>query len=124
MIDVRYDNGPRGRAEARQMTPEAIERELVAALVEVRRLYDADEDTWREALTTTWIKLSQAIALDPELRVPLIAMQLEFRERRRESAGTPKPLRVQLPMVFAAAVVTVLKQREKMDITSAVAAVA
>src|SRR5829696_3806454 len=98
------------------MTPEAIERELLSALTEVRRLYDAGDDTWREALATVWVLLSQAIGIEPELRVPLVAMQLEFRERRRNSAGTPKPLRAQIPMVFAAAAVTILKQREKMAI--------
>ena len=117
------------------MEPDEIHRELLAALVEVRRLYDTGEDTWREALATVWIKLSQALGIEPELRVPLVAMQLEFRERRRKtksatrretrSARTPKqPLRAQIPLVFAAAAVTIFKKREKMSILDAVAAVA
>ena len=103
-----------------------IHRELLAALTEVLRQFEAGEETSREAQATVWFKFSLAIGVDRDLLVPLQVMRTEFAERRRKTGKvrSPKPLTKAEPLVFTAAAVTVISKREKKGLSSASAEVA
>lgn len=115
---------------SKQPDRSSIDDMLIKSLVEVRRQFDAREDTWREAALQTFQKYLEAIGIDPALRAPIMKFRNEqandrflAARRREEKTGTPMPANKSHLLTTGAAAVTVLHERGKHDIGEAVKAV-
>ena len=100
------------------MDPEEAREKLIESLREVHKRFDDGADDWQYGLLRTFRQYSRAIGIERELLDPLEKMLLEavdetFMARRRQGGetGTPLPLARAAPLTFAAACVTVLKER-------------
>jgi hypothetical protein len=97
-------------------------QELIVSLIHVRKLWDEGADDWQHALLRTFREYLRAIGVANELVHPLLRMLndvdneiLETWRRRDGKAGTPMPIGKAMTLSFAAAAVTVLKERGDFD---------
>ena len=95
---------------------------LVEALTETRRRFDAGADDWEHSLLRTMREYMLDVGIEKELIDPLQRLLNETNERilkgRRKSAGKSMNVRSvgeSLSLTFAAACVTILKERAEYD---------
>jgi hypothetical protein len=112
-------------------TAEATHGKLLASLLEVRKKFDENEDSWRERLVQTFLKYLQAIEIEPDLCGPVFAFRNElanarFLAERKLSGKKGKPLDPNSAhtLAAAAAAATVLKDHHDYTIPAAIKAAA
>ena len=99
-------------------TLEQLREELISNLKLVKESCDVGSDDWRYRLLNTYFQYSKALAVDPDLLMPLLSMVVdvndEIKKDRLRTVGeltNRKTARETIPLNFLAACVTVLKDR-------------
>lgn len=104
---------------------------LLAALEEVRRRFEAGSDDWQYGLLRTFREYLREIGVDRRLIDPVQVMLMQNadatllqRSRDEGQIGKKKPSKDVLPLAYAAAAVSILKDRHDFSLSEALAAVA
>jgi hypothetical protein len=101
------------------MNPDELYQGFIASLQAVRAKLEAGDDDWEFVLLDTYIAFSKGLEIHPDLLAPLEKLRHttweKIRRARDAKAGKrgapPVPADRALPMLSAAAAVTVLSQR-------------